>query len=546
MNGAVASPARWTRPRQEAIATRAFPLLFFDPTLIAVDPPADLTQRSWTVATSAAGDPTFVLAARGARRSLVVVGAGVALLALSLLATARAARASAAVATRARRLRRHGHPRAEDAALNDSGGRRNAGARTRQDRSGSEPVRASARARRTASDAPREQPARLFARDRCDGGVFVRGPGTGSAHFRSDAGVPPAADRQRRSARRRRAARRPGGSRRSDGHRPRPRQPDRQRDSIFRRGRNRVRARVRPRRTTCASTSSIAGRAFRPTTCRRSGGGSSAGATARGPGNGLGLAIVNRIAADHGGALEITSEVGRGTTATLIIPKAAIGMRPRILIVEDDSSLAQILRDNLIVDGFDVEWAAQADRALVLYRSFVPDLVLLDVMLPDLSGFELARVLRHGGKTPIIILSARGEKADKLTGLRLGADDYITKPFDMEELVARINTVLRRDEADDLRDPAGRRHHRFRSGTATGRARRSAPHASRVRDSARARRARVPVSCFAMSSSGKSGAFSIPARPARSIARCRACGRKSRPIRERPVFCARSTAMAIS
>jgi DNA-binding response OmpR family regulator len=119
-------------------------------------------------------------------------------------------------------------------------------------------------------------------------------------------------------------------------------------------------------------------------------------------------------------------------------------MRPKILIVEDDSSLAQILRDNLLVDGFEVEWAARAEDALTLYRSFVPDLVILDVMLPDLSGFELGRVLRHGGKTPIIILSARGEKADKLQGLRLGADDYVTKPFDMEELVARIHTVLRR------------------------------------------------------------------------------------------------------
>ncbi len=117
---------------------------------------------------------------------------------------------------------------------------------------------------------------------------------------------------------------------------------------------------------------------------------------------------------------------------------------PRILIVEDDSSLVQILRDNLLVDGFEVEWAANAENALTLYRSFVPDLVLLDLMLPDLSGYELGRVLRHGGKTPIIILSARGEKADKLQGLRLGADDYITKPFDMEELVARIHTVLRR------------------------------------------------------------------------------------------------------
>lgn len=84
---------------RETAATRVFPVLFFDPTLVAVDPPADLAQRSWTVAASAAGDPTFVLAARGARRSLLVVGAGVALLALSLIATARAARASAAIAS---------------------------------------------------------------------------------------------------------------------------------------------------------------------------------------------------------------------------------------------------------------------------------------------------------------------------------------------------------------------------------------------------------------------------------------------------------------
>ena len=119
-------------------------------------------------------------------------------------------------------------------------------------------------------------------------------------------------------------------------------------------------------------------------------------------------------------------------------------MRPRILIVEDDSSLAQIVRDNLIVDGFDVEWASHPDKALTLYQTFAPNLVLLDVMLPDMSGFEIGRVLRRGGKTPIIMLSARGEKADKLEGLRLGADDYVTKPFDMEELVARIHTVLRR------------------------------------------------------------------------------------------------------
>ena len=119
-------------------------------------------------------------------------------------------------------------------------------------------------------------------------------------------------------------------------------------------------------------------------------------------------------------------------------------MATKILIVEDDKSLAEILRDNLRVDGFEVEWATHPHLAISLCRTFVPDLILLDVMLPELSGFELGSVLRRSGNVPIIMLSARGEKADKLQGLRLGADDYVTKPFDMEELVARIHTVLRR------------------------------------------------------------------------------------------------------
>lgn len=143
-------------------------------------------------------------------------------------------------------------------------------------------------------------------------------------------------------------------------------------------------------------------------------------------------------------------------------------MAPKILIVEDDASLAQILQDNLLVDGFEVEWASSPDRALTLYRSFGPDLVLLDLMLPGVSGFELGRVLRHRGKTPIIILSARGEKADKLHGLRLGADDYVTKPFDMEELVARINTVLRRVKPAITAIRLGPVTIDFRSATASG------------------------------------------------------------------------------
>ena len=152
-------------------------------------------------------------------------------------------------------------------------------------------------------------------------------------------------------------------------------------------------------------------------------------------------------------------------------------MRPRILIVEDDSSLAQIVRDNLLLDGFEVECASHPDRALGLYRSFVPDLVLLDVMLPDMSGFELARVLRHGGRTPIIILSARGEKADKLTGLRLGADDYITKPFDMEELGGPYQHGVETDEADNQRHQVGRRDDRFPKRDRHWPSRRSASHA---------------------------------------------------------------------
>jgi DNA-binding response OmpR family regulator len=119
-------------------------------------------------------------------------------------------------------------------------------------------------------------------------------------------------------------------------------------------------------------------------------------------------------------------------------------MAKRILIVEDDAALAQLLRDNLIIDGFAAEWAASSEEALNRSRSFNPDLILLDVMLPGLSGFDVGKMLSRGGDIPIIILSALGQKADKLRGLNMGADDYVTKPFDMEELVARIHTVLRR------------------------------------------------------------------------------------------------------
>jgi DNA-binding response OmpR family regulator len=118
-------------------------------------------------------------------------------------------------------------------------------------------------------------------------------------------------------------------------------------------------------------------------------------------------------------------------------------MSQRILIVEDDPGITRLLRDNLTIDGFSVRSAGDAAEAVAAARVFFPDLVLLDLMLPDKSGFELCGVLRQSG-CPVIIVSARSQRADKLRGLGLGADDYVTKPFDFEELVARIHAVLRR------------------------------------------------------------------------------------------------------
>jgi DNA-binding response OmpR family regulator len=119
-------------------------------------------------------------------------------------------------------------------------------------------------------------------------------------------------------------------------------------------------------------------------------------------------------------------------------------MKKRILVVEDDAALARVLRDNLGFDGFDVQCVGSGASALNALKSFTPDLVVLDLMLPDANGFDLFGTFRQGGDTPIIILTARGQKVDKLRGLNLGADDYVTKPFDLEEFLARVHAVLRR------------------------------------------------------------------------------------------------------
>jgi two-component system phosphate regulon sensor histidine kinase PhoR len=309
-NGGIRQPA----------ATRQFPVLFFDPAIVAVDPPADLTQRSWTIAASAAGDPTFVLAASGARRSLTVAGAGVALVALSLIATVRAARASAAVAavradfvatvthelkTPLSTIRAVGETLVRGRVKTDHDLNRYAHLLVREERRLTRLVNNLLAYSRVTdvtevySFEPVE-PAELiseaahgFLRQLTDGEVRIETQVPDLPPVRADrTAIVLALDNLIDNA-----------------------------------------IRYSGESKTVTVRAAAAGDNVRfdvidqgvgipaddlPQVRRRF----VRGRTARGAGNGLGLAIVNRIAADHGGALDITSEVGHGTVATLMIPKA--------------------------------------------------------------------------------------------------------------------------------------------------------------------------------------------------------------------------------
>lgn len=115
-----------------------------------------------------------------------------------------------------------------------------------------------------------------------------------------------------------------------------------------------------------------------------------------------------------------------------------------ILVVEDERSLLRVLRYNLEKEGYRVREAADGSAALAAARRERPDLVLLDVMLPGLDGFEICKALRRDGEVPIVFLTARKAELDRVLGLELGADDYITKPFSVRELLARVKTILKR------------------------------------------------------------------------------------------------------
>jgi two-component system alkaline phosphatase synthesis response regulator PhoP len=125
----------------------------------------------------------------------------------------------------------------------------------------------------------------------------------------------------------------------------------------------------------------------------------------------------------------------------------------RILIIEDNPDLAFGLRNNLEIEGYTIEVAEDGNRGLARARVLDPDLIILDLMMPGMDGYRVLRTLREeGNSTPVLILSARGEEADKVLGFRLGADDYVTKPFSLMELLARVQALLRRTSAVPERD----------------------------------------------------------------------------------------------
>ena len=123
--------------------------------------------------------------------------------------------------------------------------------------------------------------------------------------------------------------------------------------------------------------------------------------------------------------------------------------KPKILIVDDDENIAELISLYLNKECFDTKIAGDGETALTDVESYDPDLILLDLMLPGMDGYEVCQQIRRTRETPIIMLSAKGEVFDKVLGLKMGADDYIIKPFDSNEMVARVRAVLRRTKRAD-------------------------------------------------------------------------------------------------
>ena len=127
-----------------------------------------------------------------------------------------------------------------------------------------------------------------------------------------------------------------------------------------------------------------------------------------------------------------------------------------VLIIEDDKNIQDLLKLYLEKEGYGVTVADDGGQGLAKFRSLKPDLVLLDVMMPVLNGWEVCKAIRAESRTPVIMLTAKGEVDDKITGLKAGADDYVTKPFEMRELIARIEAVLRRSDSQNAEQKSRR------------------------------------------------------------------------------------------
>lgn len=136
----------------------------------------------------------------------------------------------------------------------------------------------------------------------------------------------------------------------------------------------------------------------------------------------------------------------QGTTTTAEPPAESAAPALKALIVDDELPILEAVAYNLRKEGFISLTAADAEECMEVVRKEKPDIIILDVMLPTASGFEICRLLRKQTSTPIIMLTARADESDRVIGLELGADDYVTKPFSMRELMARVKTVLRRTE----------------------------------------------------------------------------------------------------
>lgn len=138
------------------------------------------------------------------------------------------------------------------------------------------------------------------------------------------------------------------------------------------------------------------------------------------------------------------------------IQQEAEDFKQRILVVDDEASIRRILETRLKMAGYEVATAADGEEAIEQYNNVNPDLVILDVMMPKMDGYGVTREIRRTSDIPIIILTALGDVSERITGLELGADDYVIKPFSPKELEARVKAVLRRTNAKDIVSPTGK------------------------------------------------------------------------------------------